>query len=283
MAESSAETSAAKSAQSSAATRPGRLAGRLEGKRAVITGAGSGIGRATAIRFAREGASVVIADIDAGRAAAVAAEITASGGRAIAKRVDVSSSADVDRLLDETVRETGGLDILMNNAAAPHGAPVAHTTDADWRRVMSVTLDGVFYGVRAALQRMAPQGRGSILNISSGAGLGGEVMLGAYGAAKAAVINLTKTAAVENAATGIRINCICPGPISTPPLDAWLSAVPNGPEIFTRQIPAGRIGTPEEIAAVATFLASDEASYVTGAILVADGGVNARTATPRFD
>jgi meso-butanediol dehydrogenase / (S,S)-butanediol dehydrogenase / diacetyl reductase len=177
----------------------------------------------------------------------------------------------------------GRIDILMNNAAAPHGGPVSATSDADWRRVMSVTLDGVFHGVRAALGPMIAQGSGSIINISSGAGLGGEVMLGAYGAAKAAVINLTKTAAVENAASGVRINCICPGPIATPPLEAWLSAIPGGAEAFAKQIPAKRIGKPEEIAAVAVFLASDEASYVTGAIVVADGGVNARTGTPRFD
>ncbi|MFN2377350.1 MAG: SDR family NAD(P)-dependent oxidoreductase [Candidatus Binatia bacterium] len=259
------------------------MAGRLKGKVAVVTGAASGIGKATALRFAAEGAAVVVADISAEGAEAVAAEITEIGGRAFALRVDVSVSAEVDALIEEAVRRFGSIDILMNNAAAPHGAPVAATSDADWRRVMSVTLDGVFFGVRAALQKMIAQGSGSILNISSGAGLGGEVMLGAYGAAKAAVINLTKTAAVENAALGVRVNCICPGPIATPPLHAWLGAIPGGEEAFARQIPAKRIGDPDEIAAVATFLASDEASYVTGAILVADGGVNARTGTPRFD
>jgi meso-butanediol dehydrogenase / (S,S)-butanediol dehydrogenase / diacetyl reductase len=259
------------------------MAGRLEGKVAAITGAASGIGRATALRFGAEGASVVVGDLSAEGAAAVAAEIVASGGRASAKKVDVAVSSEVDALVEEAVARFGRIDILMNNAAAPHGAPVSATTDADWRRVMSVTLDGVFFGVRAALQRMTTQGSGSILNISSGAGLGGEVMLGAYGAAKAAVINLTKTAAVENAAFGVRVNCICPGPIATPPLAAWLGAIPGGVEAFSRQIPAKRIGEPDEIAAVATFLASDEASYVTGAVVVADGGVNARTGTPRFD
>lgn len=259
------------------------MAGRLEGKIAVITGAGSGIGRATALRFAAEGATVVVGDLSPEGAAAVAGEIAAHGGRAHARQLDVASSAEVEAIIDEAVTRYGRIDILMNNAACPHGAAVSATTDEDWRRVMSVTLDGVFYGIRSALKRMVGQGSGSILNISSGAGLGGEVMLGAYGAAKAAVINLTKTAAVENAAFGVRVNCICPGPIATPPLAAWLGAVPGGAEAFANQIPARRIGEPEEIAAVAVFLASDEASYVTGAVVVADGGVNARTGTPRFD
>ncbi|MFN2427266.1 MAG: SDR family NAD(P)-dependent oxidoreductase [Candidatus Binatia bacterium] len=259
------------------------MAGRLEGKVAVITGAASGIGRATALRFAAEGAAVVVGDISTEGAAAVATEIVTQGGRAVSRKVDVALSCEVEALVTEAVERFGRIDILMNNAAAPHGAPVAATSDDDWRRVMSVTLDGVFYGVRAALVRMTAQGSGSILNISSGAGLGGEVMLGAYGAAKAAVINLTKTAAVENAGFGVRVNCICPGPIATPPLEAWLGAIPGGVEAFSKQIPARRIGEPEEIASVATFLASDEASYVTGAIVVADGGVNARTGTPRFD
>lgn len=259
------------------------MAGSLEAKVAIVTGGGSGIGRATALRFAAEGAAVVVADISADAAAAVAAEISAAGGRAAARTVDVAVASQVDALVEEAVARFGRIDVLMNNAASPHGAPIAATTDADWRRVMSVTLDGVFYGMRAALVRMTAQGCGSILNISSGAGLGGEVMLGAYGAAKAAVINLTKTAAVENAAFGVRVNCICPGPIATPPLRAWLGAIPGGAEAFSKQIPAKRIGEPAEIAAVAAFLASDEASYVTGAVVVADGGVNARTGTPRFD
>lgn len=259
------------------------MKGRLQGKVAVVTGGGSGIGRASALRFAKEGAAVLVADIAGPAAEAVAAEIVAKGGKAAARTVDVSSSAEVDAMVDDAVARFGCLDVLMNNAAAPHGAPVAATSDADWRRVMGVTLDGVFYGVRAALRAMEPRGTGSIINISSGAGLGGEVMLGAYGAAKAAVINLTKTAAVENAAAGVRVNCICPGPIATPPLKAWLDAIPGGVDHFEKQIPARRIGDPEEIAAVAAFLASEEASYMTGAVLVADGGVNARTATPRFD
>jgi meso-butanediol dehydrogenase/(S,S)-butanediol dehydrogenase/diacetyl reductase len=145
-----------------------------------------------------------------------------------------------------------------------------------------VTLDGTFFGTRAALAAMAKQGSGSIINISSGAALGGEPGLAAYGAAKAAVVNLTQTAAVENGPLGIRVNAILPGPIETPPLLAFVEAT-GGREAWARQIPARRLGRPEEMAAVALFLATDESSYISGAAIVADGGIAARTSAPRFD
>jgi meso-butanediol dehydrogenase/(S,S)-butanediol dehydrogenase/diacetyl reductase len=175
----------------------------------------------------------------------------------------------------------GRLDVLVNNAAAVLPGPVESLSDADWRRTLSVTLDGVFFGIRAALPVMAAQGGGSIINVSSGAAVAGEPGLGAYGAAKAAVVNLTKTAAVENAARGVRVNCILPGPIETPPLLAAVEAT-GGRAGWERQIPCGRLGKPEEMAAVALFLASDESSYVHGAAIIADGGVAARTNSPRF-
>ena len=256
---------------------------RLHGKVALVTAAGSGIGRACALRFAAEGAFVAVNDVVAERAAAVTREIAAAGGRATELPGDVSSAAEMERLVRETVARGGRLDVLVNNAAAPAGALLAETDDATWRRVLSVTLDGTFLGMRAALAVMLPQRSGSIVNVSSGAALGGEYMLGAYGAAKAAVLNLTRTAAVENARFGVRVNAICPGSIATPPLLAWVDHVPGGRSAFEAQIPARRIGRPEEIAGVALFLASDEASYVNGAVIVADGGVAARTAAPRFD
>ena len=259
------------------------MGNRLSGKVAVVTGAGSGIGRACALRFGAEQAKVVVSDVRSEAAASVAKEIEAAGGTAVSHAADVSDPRQVDALVDHAFGLHGRLDVLVNNAASPHGALLSQTSDEDWRRVQSVTLDGVFYGIRAALGRMVPQGSGSIINVSSGAGLGGEFMLGAYGAAKAGVVNLTQTAAIENARAGVRVNVICPGSIATPPLLAWVDHVPGGRAAFERQIPMGRIGTPEEIAHMALFLASDEASYVTGGIFVVDGGVQARCASPRFD
>ncbi len=257
------------------------MAERLRGKVALVTGAGSGIGRAIALRFAAEGAALVVNDLVADSAQRVAKEIEAAGGRARAFPADVADPRQVESLVRFATSQFGRLDVLVNNAAAVIPGPVESLRDEDWRRTQSVTLDGVFYGMRAALPIMAAQKSGSIINISSGAAIAGEPGLGAYGAAKAAIVNLTQTAAVENAARGVRINTILPGPIETPPLLAAVEAT-GGRAGWERQIPCGRLGRPEEMAAVALFLASDEASYVHGAAIVADGGVAARTNSPRF-
>ena len=254
---------------------------RLKGKVALITGAGSGIGRAIALRFAAEGAAVVVNDLVADAAQRTAKEIEAASGRAQPFPADVADPRQVEALVREATTRFGRLDVLVNNAAAVLPGPVESLSDEAWRRTQSVTLDGVFYGMRAAIPVMAAQGGGAIVNISSGAAVAGEPGLGAYGAAKAAIVNLTKTAAVENAARGIRINTILPGPIETPPLLAAVEAT-GGRAGWERQIPCGRLGLPEEMAAVALFLASDDASYVHGAALIADGGVAARTNSPRF-
>jgi len=254
---------------------------RLQGKVAIVTGAGSGIGRATAKRFAAEGAKLVVNDLDADAATRVAKEIEAAGGVAAAFPADVADPRQVEALIREATSRFGRLDVLVNNAAAVIPGPLESISDADWRRTQAVTLDGVFFGIRAALPVMAAQGGGSIINIASGAAVAGEPGLAAYGAAKAAVVNLTKTASVENAARGVRVNTILPGPIATPPLLAAVEAT-GGRAGWERQIPCGRLGQPEEMAAVALFLASDDASYVHGAAIIADGGVAARTNSPRF-
>jgi meso-butanediol dehydrogenase/(S,S)-butanediol dehydrogenase/diacetyl reductase len=222
-------------------------------------------------------------DRNADAATAVTKEIEAGGGEATAVLADVSIREELDSLIHAAISRAGRLDILVNNVAAPLGGLVEETRDETWRTVQSVTLDSTFYGIRAAIPVMAARGGGSIINISSGAALGGEIGLAAYGSAKAAVIQLTQTAAVENAARKIRVNAICPGPIETPPMIAFLEGFPGGREGFERQIPARRIGRPEEIANVALFLASDEASYITGAVIVVDGGISARNASPRTD
>jgi meso-butanediol dehydrogenase/(S,S)-butanediol dehydrogenase/diacetyl reductase len=222
-------------------------------------------------------------DRNADAATAVTKEIEAGGGEATAVLADVSIREELDSLIHAAISRAGRLDILVNNVAAPLGGLVEETRDETWRTVQSVTLDSTFYGIRAAIPVMAARGGGSIINISSGAALGGEIGLAAYGSAKAAVIQLTQTAAVENAARKIRVNAICPGPIETPPMIAFLEGFPGGREGFERQIPARRIGRPEEIANVALFLASDEASYITGAVIVVDGGITARNASPRTD
>jgi NAD(P)-dependent dehydrogenase (short-subunit alcohol dehydrogenase family) len=249
------------------------MGNRLRGKIALVTGAGQGIGRACALRFAQEGAEVVVNDIRAEAAEAVTREITAGGGKATAQVADVSQSALVDRMIKDTAARLGRLDVLMNNAAAPLFGTVDMISDQMWRTVFATTLDATLYGMRAAIPIMVAQRSGSIINTASAAGFGGVMGLGAYGAAKAAVINLTKTAAIETAAHGVRANAICPGSIETPPFLVFVEGMPGGRKWFEGQIPVKRIGQPEEIANVALFLASDESSYVTGSVIVADGGV----------
>jgi NAD(P)-dependent dehydrogenase (short-subunit alcohol dehydrogenase family) len=254
---------------------------RLADKVAVVTGAGAGIGRAIALRFAREGARVVVGDRDDATADETARAIEAEAGAAVAALCDVSREADVDALVALAVEKFGRLDVMVNNAALVRHAPLSQTTTKQWRKSVEVTLDGTFFGVRAALNAMIPRGTGSILNITSGAGLHGEPFHNAYGASKAAVHNLTQLACVENAQHGIRINAICPGPIDTETLRWALAQRPGGVSAFVEQIPARRLGSADEVAHVAVFLASDEAAYVNGAIVTVDGGIAARTGAPR--
>lgn len=240
---------------------------RLKDKVAVVTGAGDGIGRAIAIEFAREGARVVVSDIDATAGAAAAADISASGGDARFVRCDVAKEAEVRALIEAAEREYGRVDIMVNNAGIAR--------PDEWEATMAVNLDGVYYGVKHTAERMAAQGGGVIINLASVLGLVGLGMAGAYTVSKHAVIGLTKEWAIRYAQRGVRVVAICPGFIETkmnqpildsPELTAWIN----------QQTPMGRMGKPEEVAKVAAFLASDDASYVTGAFYTVDGGWTAR-------
>jgi NAD(P)-dependent dehydrogenase (short-subunit alcohol dehydrogenase family) len=247
------------------------MSGRIEGKIALVTGGGSGIGRAVAERFAAEGATVIAADITAGSGAETAALIVAEGGSARGVELDVTRPADVDALVARIVVDHGRLDILMNAAGVLDSGSVGDTSDEVWARVLAVNLTGAFVCCRAAIRAMRRSGGGSIVNVSSSTGafdVGKEVA--AYVASKAGVVMLTKSIAVDHAPDGIRANVIAPGPMATP----MLSAVMTGAQMraFGESLPAGRLGNPSELAAAALFLASDDASFVTGSLLAVDGG-----------
>lgn len=255
--------------------------GLLERGAVVITGAGSGIGEATAQACAAEGAGVLVGDIDAAAAEKAAEAITRSGGRAQALAGDVADPASHEAFAEACGEAFGALTGWVNNAAWSGGGLLAEVDSEDWERIQAVTLGGVFHGCRSAIARMRAGGGGAIVNVSSGAGLAAEPGLSAYGAAKAGVQSLTRSAAVEYASAGIRVNCVAPGPIDTPGLAAWLQAFPGGRPAFEAQIPQGRLGQPEEMAQAIVFLLSPRASYINGAVLVADGGMRARLASPR--
>ncbi len=245
--------------------------GRLAGKTALVTGAGSGIGRAIALLFAAEGARVMAADINEAPAQAVAEEIVTAGGEARPLRADTSVQEDVQNAIGATVDAWGRLDVLVNNAGI--GGP-AHT----WERILAVNLTGVFYGCLHGLAQMAKQGGGAIVNMASMAGLVGAVLpqgfpggFGhAYIASKHAVIGLTKQFGLDGARQNVRVNAICPGWIDTPLVDPLkqMQMIRWAEE----NTPMGRLGRPEEVAKAALFLASDDSSFMTGAYLVVDGG-----------
>jgi NAD(P)-dependent dehydrogenase (short-subunit alcohol dehydrogenase family) len=256
--------------------------GRLEGKVAVITGAGGGIGRAAALLFAAEGARVVAADVATERAEAVADEVGALGGSAVHVGVDVTETASMDAMVAATVAIYGGLHVMFNNAGIfpDDDGGVLDTPPETWHRVLDVNLKGVWLGCRAAVPAMLDSGGGSIVNVASFVALvGAATAQTAYTASKGGVLAMTRELAVEYARKGIRANSICPGPIETPLL-AGLLADPARRERRLVHIPIGRFGRPEEIASAALFLASDEASFVTGSALVVDGGITAAYVTP---
>lgn len=245
---------------------------RISGKIALVTGAGSGIGRAVAERFASEGAIVICSDVSASGAAEAAAAI---GGRARATALDVSDPQAVDRLVDSIVRDEGRLEILMNAAGVLAFGSVGGTDDATWARVLAVNLTGTFNTCRAAVRAMRLTGGGAIVNISSSTG-GFDVgsQIAAYVASKAGVVMLTKSIAVDHARDGIRANVIAPGPVATPMLEGVMDQAQM--RAFGESLPIGRLGRPSELAAAALFLASDDASFVTGSLLAVDGGQTAQ-------
>jgi NAD(P)-dependent dehydrogenase (short-subunit alcohol dehydrogenase family) len=249
--------------------------GRLAGKVAIVTGGGSGIGRAVAKRFAAEGAAVAVADIAAGNAEAVAAEILADGGRAFAIGVDVSDPRQVQALVDRAVRELGGLDVLMTAAGVLGFGSVVETEPDEWSRVIGVNLTGTYLCARSAIPRMVERGGGSIVTVSSSTGAHDAAPgTAAYVASKGGVAMLTKAISVDHAKQGVRANAIAPGPTDTPMLGGVMT--PQELRAFGEAMPIGRLAQPEELAAAVLFLASDEASYVTGAVFAVDGGQTAK-------
>jgi len=245
---------------------------RFAERTALVTGAGSGIGEATARLLAQEGARVVVVDRDADRASRVARAIRDAGGESRDFQADVGEAAQVEAMIDFAVSAYGGLDVLHNNAAHGDFARIADLSLESWSRTLAVVLTAAFVATRRALPIMIRQGRGAIINTASVAGLFAEDHLAAYSTAKAGLIHFTRCTAVENARHGVRANVVCPGTIATP---ALLSGVARDPRVRARMEaaqPLGRLGMPEEVASLVAYLASDEASFITGANYVIDGG-----------
>ncbi len=247
--------------------------GKLDGKAAIVTGAGSGIGRASALLFAQEGAGVVVADLNEEGARETAKQIEEAGGKAVAVRVDVSQPAEVEAMVRTAVESFGRLDVLFNNAGID-GEPgmVADSSIDNWHRVIAVNLTGVYLGMKYGIAAMLKTGGGSVISTSSIAGLVGFPAMAAYCASKGGVIQLTKAVALEYARQGVRVNAICPGVIATPMVEHVMKSSPGMVEAVTAQTPLGRMGKPEEVAKLALYLASDDSAFCTGAVFVIDGG-----------
>ncbi|HUA35430.1 MAG TPA: SDR family oxidoreductase [Candidatus Binataceae bacterium] len=256
--------------------------GKLDGKVAVITGAASGMGRATAIRFAKEGAAVVLTDLNSQGGETAVAECAAAGGKAVFQRTDVSSEADIKAAIERAVKEFGRLDITFNNAGVGGATgPIEKVTAEDFDRTIGILLRGVFLGMKYSIPEMRKAGGGSIISTSSVAGLTPAGYLSTYSAAKAAVINLTQAVAIEVGHDRIRVNCICPGGVNTPLVYKGMPGGQEGAEkSMARMQPIPRAGRPDDIANMALFLASDEAEWITGTAMVVDGGM--ATGNQRF-
>ncbi len=247
---------------------------QLDGKVAIVTGGASGIGRATALLLAHEGATVAIGDVNPIAGQSVADEILRAGGRAIFEIVDVTSAADCRRLVVRTLLVFGRIDVLFNNAGIIRRATVMDLREEDWDRVMAVNVKSIYLLSREVIPHMEKQGAGSIINTSSGWGLAGGAKAAVYCASKGAVVLLTKAMAIDHGPQ-IRVNCICPGDTDTRMLRAEAAQLGEDANNFlanSARRPLGRVGSPEEIAQAVLYLASDASSFVTGTTLVVDGG-----------
>jgi|SRR5579863_5506335 len=247
----------------------------LDGKVALITGGASGIGRATALLFARENAAVAITDINLQAGQEVVQEIVHSGGRAVFEPADITKPEDCQRVVDRTLREFGGIHVLFNNAGIIRRASILELEEDEWDRVMAVNVKSIFLLSRLVIPMMAKSGGGSIINMSSGWGLAGGPRAAVYCASKGAVVLLTKAMAIDHGSLNIRVNCICPGDTDTSMLRHEAEQLGETEARFLSESarrPLGRVGKPEEIAQAALYLASDAASFVTGTALVVDGG-----------
>jgi NAD(P)-dependent dehydrogenase (short-subunit alcohol dehydrogenase family) len=250
---------------------------RLKDKVALITGAASGIGRSTALLFGQEGAKVMCADIDGEGADQVAQQIAETGGEAASVPADVAQAADAERMVRETVERWGRLDVLVNNAGIYFVLPLTQVPEEEWDRLMGINLKGVYLGCKYAIPQMVRQGKGAIVNTASIAGLRGFANWTTYCTSKGGVVQLTKALAMEVARMNVRVNAVCPGIIDTGMLDQ--AVVMQGVEkaelasTIGESHPMGRIGRPEEVAAAILFLASEEASFITGVPLSVDGGL----------
>jgi NAD(P)-dependent dehydrogenase (short-subunit alcohol dehydrogenase family) len=247
----------------------------LDGVRALVTGAGAGIGRAIAYRLARGGCHVAAADVRGDRSAETADEIRKAGGQALAIHADVSRQPDVDRMVREAVEAFRGLDVLVNNAAVSSAAFIESVTDDEMHRILGVNLMGVIRVTRAAVPHLKQSGRGRIINISSVEGIRGSGLLPLYSSSKAGVIGVTRANAVELARFAVTVNAICPGPIQTDMLAPML-AEDHFKQKMLKGIPMRRLGVPEDVAGAVAFFASEESSFITGNVLVVDGGMTVK-------